>query len=317
MAHEAITAEGLFRRYFWPHYPPDVRADPVHFRDRDVNPSNNPTLTATLADAAGVFVDNAPRLLGAPIALDDAGVAVLARALDRARRDAWLAEPEAFTPAGTLFNAVVHGSAFLGEVMVRVHGGVWSLRRPLWESVVCRPQGGAVAPFHWLLKCLADDAIDDVPLAYRWHVHVVMAGAAPETLPRITDAARLPALQRPTYDLLVKYLRQHLPALRDVGEGFPTASEFTAKRYASLGFEVLHGGRVLALHGQSPPQQKGAPSTVEVTWMTALGFDHADVIPADVGIPYVARAVTDAVLEVTVRWQGRPVTHRVTLRGHT
>ncbi|MFO0608479.1 MAG: hypothetical protein U0324_35265 [Polyangiales bacterium] len=316
MATESVTAEGLFARHFWPYYPPDVRADPAHFRDLDANPAGNPALARTLADAAKVFVDNAPALLGAPVTLDDAGVAVLARSLTRARRDAWLAEPGADGPEGTLFNAVVHASAFLGEVIVRAHGGAWSMRRPMWESVVKRPRGGAVAPFHWLLKSLADDAIDDAPLAYRWHVHVVMANASPESLDRVTEAKRLPTLKAPTYDLLVKYLHQHLPTLRDVGEGFPTAAEFTAKRYASLGFEPLHGGRVLALHGQAPPQDEGAPSTVEVTWVTAAGYDHADVIPADAGVPYFARAVTDEMLEVTVAWKGRPVTHRLTFRGH-
>ncbi len=316
MANPAITAEGLYERYFWPHYPADVRADPAHFRDLDANPSNNPHLAATLSDAAAVFVANAPALLGAAVTLDDDGVATLARSLTRARRDAWLAEPDAISPEGTFFNAIVHASAFVGEVIARQHGGTWELRRPMWESVVRRRRRGAVAPFHWLLRSLADDAIDAAPLAYRWRVHVVMASATPETLPVVTTAKRLPSLKTPTYDLLVKYLHQHLETLRDVGEGFPSAGEFTAKRYTTLGFEPLHGGRVLALHGQSPPQDDGGVSTVEVMWLTAGGYDHADVFPADANVPYFARAVSDEVMEVTVAWKGRPVTHRVAFHGH-
>lgn len=316
MATEAITAERLYERYFWPHYPADVRADPARFRDLDANPSKNPHLAATLAEAAQVFVDNAPALLGAPVTLDDDGVATLARALTRERRDAWLSPPDALSPEGVFFNAVVHASAFLGEVIARAHGGAWELRRPMWESVVRRRRRGAVAPFHWMLRSLADDAIDDAPLAYRWRVHVVMASATPDALPVVTEAKRLPSLKAPTYDLLVKYLHQHVGALRDVGEGFPSAAEFTAKRYATLGFEALHGGRVLALHGQAPPQEEGGVSTVEVMWLTAAGYDHADVFPADAGVPYFARAVSDEVVEVTVAWKGRPVTHRVAFHGH-
>ncbi len=315
MSDDPVTAERLLARFFWPHYPPDVRADPERFRHLDANPAGNPRLDAMLPEAAEVFVANAPALLGVAPGFDDDGVGAVARALTRARRDAWLAAPDAASPEGELFNAVVHASAFVGEVIVRRHGGRWSLRRPLWESVVMRREGGAVSPFHWILRSLADDAIDDVPLAVRWHLHVVMPGADPSAMPVVTEAARLPTLKAPTYDLLVKYLHQHLPALRDVGEGFPSAAEFTAKRYASLGFTPMHGGRVLALHGQAPPAAEG-PSTVEVMWLTASGFDHADVLPADPDVPYFARAVTESLLEVTVAWKGKPLTHRISLRGH-
>lgn len=313
---DPTTAERLFSRYFWPQYPPDVRADPARFRHLDVNPGGNPALYATLAEAAAVFVDNAPTLLGAPLTYDDDGVAVLARALDRTRRDAWMADGEG--PDATLFQALVHASAYLGEVMVRCHGGRWELRRPLWESIVHRRTKGAVAPFHWLLRSLADESIDATPLAVRWRVHVLMASAAPETFPVITAEKRLPGLKAPNYDLLVKYLHRHLPTLHDVGEGFPNAADFTAKRYATLSVQPMHGGRVLAMHGQAPPTDGAAdtPSTVEVHWLTAAGHDHTDVVPADVGVPYFGRAVSDELLEVTVAWKGRPITHRLTFRGH-
>ncbi len=131
----------------------------------------------------------------------------------------------------------------------------------------------------------------------------------------LTEAKRLPSLKAPVYDLLVKYLRQHLAPLRDVGEGFPSAAEFSAKGYATLGFEPLHGGRVVALHGMVPGEGE-RPSTVEVMWLGAGGYDHADVVPCDIGVAHFARAVTDEILELTVAWKGRPVTHRLSLRGH-
>jgi hypothetical protein len=314
MTADAHTAASLYEKFFWPHYPADVRAEPERFRDLDVNPAKNPALSATLSEAAALFVENAPKLLGEPVTLDDAGIATLARTLDRARRDAWIAATDPAAP-GPLFQAVVHASAFVGEVIAQRHGGIWELRRPLWESIVRRSTRGAIAPFHWILKSLADDAIDDAPLAYRWRVHVVMAGVDPTDWPVITEAKRLPTLKNPVYDTLVKYLHQHLPTLRDVGEGFPSPAEFSAKRYTTLGFEPLHGGRVLALHGQVPGEGDG-PSTVEVMWITPTGYDHADVLPCDAKVPHFARALNADTLEVTLAWKGRPVTHRLTLRGH-
>ena len=210
---------------------------------------------------------------------------------------------------------VVHAAAYLGEVMVRAHGGRWEIRRPLWESVIHRWRGGTVSPFHWLLKTLADDAIDDVALAPRWRIHVVMHDLDLDGLPVIAPAQKLPGLKHPTYDLLVKYLHQHLPELRDVGEAFPSPAEFTARGYESLSFERLHGGRVVALHGLVPCVGERPPA-VEVSWMTARGLDHADTIPCDPGVAYFGRAINDELIEVTVAWNGKPHTHRLSIRGH-
>ena len=117
------------------------------------------------------------------------------------------------------------------------------------------------------------------------------------------------------YDLLVKYLHQHLPELRDVGEGFPSPAEFTARAYESLSFERLHGGRVVALHGLVPAAGE-RPPVVEVSWLTGRGFDHADTIPCDADGAYFGRAVNDELIEVTVAWQQKPHTHRLSIRGH-
>lgn len=312
---EALTATSLLNRWFWPFYPSDVRAAPFLHRDVDANPGHNPSLLAPLAEAAELFAANAEGLLGERLPLTDAGVATLARSLTRARRDEWIAQSDPTAPGNLFFQAVVHAALFVGEVMVREHGGRWELRRPLWESVVHRRRGGAVSPFHWLLKSLADDAVDELPLAARWRVHVLMPDLDLDALAVIAPEKKLPSIKRPTYDLLVKYLHQHLPALRDVGEGFPSPAEFTERAYESLAFERLHGGRVVALHGLVPAAGE-RPAVVEVSWMTARGFDHADTIPSDPGVAYFGRAVSDELVEITVAWQGKPHTHRLSIRGH-
>lgn len=309
-----ITAESLLNDWFWPHYPEDVRRDPFLHRDVDANPGGNPHLAETLSEAAALFADNAGGLLGQKLTLDDAGVGALARALTRERRDDWIARSDPKDPDNLFLNAVLHASAFVGEVAVRAHGGRWSLRRPMWESLVLRPGGGSFSPFHWMLKSLADDAIDAAPLAVRWRLHVEMATLDVDALPVIAAPRKLPSIKEPTYDLLVKYLHQHLPSLKDVGEGFPSPADFTARRYPTLGFALLHGGRALAMHGQTRGEE--GVDRVEVMWLTAAGFDHADILPTDAGVAHFARAVTDDTLEVTTAFRGKPNTHRLGLRGH-
>ncbi len=317
-----VSADALFSRFFWPLYPPDVRADPAAAQHTDANPARNPALLAPWVEAAELFVQNAPRLLGTELTYDADGISRLSRALDRSRRDAWIAASDPADPGNPLFNAVVHGAAYVGEVIVRAHGGAWAMRRPTWESLVMRrvkdrdaiKTTGAIPPFHWLLKHLSDAEIDAGSLAYRFHVHVELATADVALLPVIAPPRRLPSIREPTYALLSRYLAQHLPTLRDLGDGFPSAADFTARGYATLGFEMFHGGRVLAMHGQIPAHDD-VPPLVEILWLTARGFDHADTVPTDAGAAYFARP-TGEVLEVTVAWKARPHTHRVGFRGH-
>src|SRR6266545_2425236 len=227
---QALTADVLFERYFWPHYPPDVRADPGRFNDLDVNPGRNPTLLARLVESAEIFVRNAPMILGVELSISPKGVGQLAHALDRQKRDALLAVSTPEDPNNPFFNTVVHAALFVGEVAVRTHGGTWSVRRPLWESVVIRHKPnqkanrsrppGAIPPFHWVLRHLSD-AEDQTSLLQRYHVHVELATVDVASFPVIAAPRELPTLRKPTYDLLVKYVQQHLPGLRDIGTGFP------------------------------------------------------------------------------------------------
>jgi hypothetical protein len=323
---ESQSAQAWFERWFLEHYPEEVRRDYHRAVDTDANPANNPTITAHLSEAAELFARNAPALLGTELSFDGAGVARLAKALDRDRRDRWAAQSKPEDPSNMLFNAVVHGAMFIGECAVRAHGCRWSARNPLWESRVDRfvrdgdkqKPIGPFSPFQWLLKHLDDREISESRLADRFRVHVEFATADVESYPKIVTAQRLPKLDGGAYDLLVKFLHRHVPTLTDLGPLFPSVSEFTAIQYRTLGFEVFHDGRVLAMHALFTPPDADpheSTSTVDVYWLTAEGAQRIDRIPCAAHPPYFARKTGDS-LEVTVATNAKPHTHRIGYRGH-
>lgn len=323
---DSSSAQALFERWFLRHYPEDARRDYHRAVDTDANPANNPSIAAHLTDAAELFVRNAPALLGTELTFDGAGVARLAKALDRERRDRWIAQSRPEDPGNVLFNAVIHGAIFIGECAVRAHGCQWSTRNPLWESRVerfvrdreTRKPIGPFSPFQWLLKHLDDREIAESRLADRFRVHVEFATADVESYPKIVTAQKLPKLDGGQYDLLVKFLHRHVPTLSDLGPLFPSITEFQAINYRSLGFEVFHDGRVLAMHALFTPPDADpheSTSTVDVYWLTAEGAQRIDRIPCAAHPPYFARKTGD-VLEVTVASNGKPHTHRIGYRGH-
>ncbi|HLK40233.1 MAG TPA: hypothetical protein VKU41_25955 [Polyangiaceae bacterium] len=265
-----MDPEELFYRYFLPVYPPDSRADLAKARATDANPARNPALTAHLQEASTQFVANARALFGVDLQLDrtDESVHRLSAALTLERRDEWAARGEPGTAQNVLFNAVVHGSAYVGACIVSSHGGVWGVRRPLWESVVrlsSRAGEADLAVFHWWVKALADGS--RASLADRYRTHVEVPCMRPESLPVLADPARsLPRLVRPTYDLLHKYLRAHLPEVRDLGTHFPAPERFAELALSWLDFRLLGGGRLLLLAGLS---RHG----LHLFWVGASGFD--------------------------------------------
>jgi hypothetical protein len=297
-----VDAEQLFVRWFLPVYPPDARADLARARTADANPGRNPSILAHLDEAADTFVRGAPALFGAEtsaaLALDrtDASVHRLSAALTRERRDAWAAGGTPGTPASTLFNAVVHGAAYVGSCVVASHAGTWSVRRPLWESVVrlrSRAGDADLAVFHWWLKSLADDT-QGATLADRYRAHVEVPCARPEELPLLVpDAARaLPRLKQPRYDLLHKYLRAHLPEVRDVGRDFPSAERFEAFGFRWMDFHVLGGGRMVLLAGASA-------HGLHLFWVSAAGFEKSALYPCDAFPDPVVRVEGDRVVAMT------------------
>jgi hypothetical protein len=305
-----VNAEELFARFFLPLYPEDARDDPALARARttNANPGGNPALLAHLDDAADRFAENAAALFGresaAALSLDrtDASVHRLSAALTGERRDAWAASGTPGTPESALFNAVVHGAAYVGACVVANHGGVWGVRRPLWESVVrlrSRAGEGDLAVFHWWLKSLAghDGAglaeTGAATLADRYRAHVEVPCARPEELPSIAPADRaLPRLQRPRYHLLHQYVRAHVPELRDLGADFPSPERFDEIGFRWLDFHLVGGGRMLLVAGASP-------HGLHLYWLTSVGFEKSAFIACDADPEPLVRAEDDRIVALT------------------
>ena len=282
----AVTVESLFRETFLPLYPEDVRSDLARARSEDANPANNPNIVAHLGDAARVFVEMAPAALGVAagtLDLDysDASVHRLSAALTPERRDRLASQGARGTADNVLFNFVVHGAAYVGACVVRAHGGAWAVRRPLWESLVhlSSRAGEAQLPvFHWWLKSLADPSADATlpSLADRYRAYVEVPCARPEELPVIASPDRdLPKIAKGVrYDVFYKYIKAHLPELRDVGEAFPSPERFADYELASLSFDLVGDGRMLVIHG---PSKHG----LHAFWMTKAGFEKSAFWPCD------------------------------------
>jgi hypothetical protein len=310
-----VDAATLFERFFLPLYPPDARADLARARSEDANTADNPSIRAHLDDAAARFAANAPALFAAaPGAQDlrldftDASVHRLSAVVGPAMRDAWAAQGAPGSAESTLFNAVVHGAAYVGACVVASHGGVWGARRPLWESVVrLRSRAGEadLAVFHWWLKSLADGD-QGATLADRYRAHVEVPCARPEELPVVVAGAeqrRVPRLQRPRYDTLYKSLRAHLPELRDLGEDFPSPERFAAFELRWLDAHVLGGGRMVLLAGASA-------HGLHLFWIGAAGFEKAAFFPADAFPDPVVRVEGDRIVALTSD-AGAPRTHEM------
>ncbi len=281
---EPVTAESLFARVFLPLYPEDAARDLARARREDANPAENPGVTAHLAEAAAIFTEMAPVVVGAAaLVLDysDASVHHLSRALTRELRDRWLAEPGVGTAESTLFNVVVHGAAYVGECIVRSRAGArWLVRRPLWESLVAlrSPAGDAeLAVFHFWLKALADDALEGkvASLADRYRTHVEEPTRDWSSLPRfLTLARKTPRLAKVRYDAFYKYLRAHFPEIRDVGNDFPSAARFDELGLRWLDAHVVGDGRMALFAG-------AGEAGVHLFWLDSHGFVKAAFIATD------------------------------------
>lgn len=313
-----ITASSLFASYFRPLYPPELRDDAalVAAREIDANPAGNPQFARTLAETAIVFAQLAPRALGAPaLALDfsDASVHHLGVALDRRARDRLLEASKPGDPEAPIVQVVVHGAAYLGECVVRAHGGKWGIRRPLWESVVhltSRAGEGALTPFHWWLKSLADDEIERAGLVARHRQYVERAALRLEDVPPIVTTAVdrvLPTLKIVRYDLLHKHLRAHLPEIRDLGRDFPSAEAFADLGFLELSFLLLGEGRLLLMHGRG---KRG----LHLFWLDRDGFSHAALFPASPGDPATVTVEGDKLIVQFVQ-EGTPRRHEMLYWG--
>jgi hypothetical protein len=293
-----------------PLYPPDARsaADLARARATDANPGKNRFIVAHLHDATERFIGSARELFGTDLVLDrsDASVHRLSAAITGDRRDAWAARGAPGTADNALFNVTIHGAAYVGSCVVASHGGVWSVRRPLWESVVqLRSRAGeaSLAVFHWWLKYLADDA-QGATLADRYRTHVEVPCARPEELPVVVAVAReLTRLMKPRYDTLHKYLIAHLPELRDLGADFPSPARFASLGLRWLDFHVLGGGRMVLMAG---PSSGG----LHLFWVSAGGFEKSAFFACDAFPDPVVRVTEERVVVVT-RDNGQEQVHEM------
>ncbi len=312
----AVTAESLFQAYFLPLYPDDVRDSLRAARSTDANPAKNPAVLAHLDDAAARFVALAPWILGGDPELDysDESVHRLSRLLTLALRSALSSRGEAGSAENELFNVVVHGAAYVGACVVRSHGGAWSVRRPLWESVVTlesRAGKGDLPVFHWWLKSLSDAALAEGgsgTLADRYRASVEIPCARPEDWPVIAPEDReLPRITKVRYDVLYKYLKAHLPELKDLGEHFPTPERFEELGFKHLDLALLGGGRVLLMHGLGR-------AGLHLFFLTKAGFDKALYYPADAFPEPLVKIVGDK-LQVHLSIEKKPQVHEMLFWG--
>lgn len=256
---EPLTAERLFQRVFQGLYPPN--ADLAKIRATDANPANNPAILAGLVETAQLFAKLAPEALDAPdlvLDLSDASVHRLAPLLTLERRAKLLEsaldeQPGKRSKPPLLAHFVLHGAIYVGACVVRNHGGTWLVRSPLWESLVelqSRAGVAHIAPFAWWLRALSDDEIGRATLLDRYRTHVETPTFDPESLPVIAPAdRRLPRLEKVRYDLFYKYLKAHLPELKDVGADFPSPERFEEMGFRWLEPRLVGDGRILVLFG--------------------------------------------------------------------
>jgi hypothetical protein len=305
-----LTTDKLFSRYFLPLYPEDARTSLeglAQARSTDANPGQNPAVLARAEEAALAFSKLAPAAFDAPsLALDftDESVHRMGALLTRERRDAWLTDPGA-GELPTIVNMAIHGALYVGACVVRSHGGAWQLRNPLWESLVrldSRAGTGDLAIFHWWLKALGDEEIDDPRLVDRYRAHVEVPTARPEELPIIAQPdRRLPRLRKVRNDSLNKHLRAHLPELRSVGADFPSPERLDEMRFEWLDFLLIGGGRMLVMHG---PTDRG----VHLFWLDASGFNKSAYYAADAFPEHKVEALDDR-LRVIVPVLGQARVH--------
>ena len=305
---DTSTADSLLRTLLLPLYPREALAGLDEARRRDANPARNASIYRALDEAADVFAAMAPRAISPELSLDrsDASVHRLGAAVTRETRDRLLATPSQAGPP-ELAIVLVHGAIYVGACVVASHGGEWLVRNPLWESrVALRSRAGEseLAPLSWLCRAFADDQIDRATLGDRYRMHVEVPCAKPEELPVIAPPdRRLPRLKAPRYDTLHKYLRAHLPELRDLGTDFPSPERFAEMQFAWLDFVLVGDGRMLVLHG---PTDAG----VHVFWLDLGGFAKVAYYPADAFPEHKVETQGDKV-RVIVPLLGKTVFHEV------
>ena len=139
---------------------------------------------------------------------------------------------------------------------------------------------------------------------YRTHVEVptLDAGALPRFVATHTER-RLPRITKPRYDVLYKYLRAHLPELKDVGRDFPSPERLDDMRLRWLDAHVLGEGRMVLLAG-------AGEGGVHLFWLDGQGFVKAAFYAADSMPEPIVRVEGDRV-KVLGRYEQKDVVHEM------
>jgi len=308
----ALDAQAIFVTYFLPLYPPDVFADLASARTTDANPAKNKAIFDHIEDAAKIFAARAPALFGKDLGLDfsDASVHRMSAAITRELRNRWRDTGAPGTAESELFNVIVHGAAYVGECARRGRTAEWSVRRPLWESVVVlesRAGTAKLAVFHWWLKSLADDAFENSlggTLADRYRTHVETPTFDSDALPIFLKGERkLPRITKPRYDVLYKYIKAHLPEIRDVGADFPTAERFDDFDFRWIDFFIVGEGRMLLMAA-------AAPTGVNLFWLGNEGFTKGAFVPCDAFPEPIVKTNGDKIVLV-LRSEKKDIVHEM------
>ncbi len=307
-----LRADELFRTAFARLYPPGADLDEL--RRTDANPAGNPAIFAKLEELAATFARLAPAALHEPgtadlaLALDDASVHRVAARIDRARRDAWLAEVDD-SGVSRLAVLTLHGAVWTGACIVatRPARARWLVRNPLWESRVRLESAagvGELAPFMWWLKSLADEEVDKTALSARYRTHVEVPTFDGDALAVIAPPdRRFPRLAKARYDALFRHLKAHAPEIRSVGEDFPSPARMDELGFAWIEGRWLGGGRMLLLHG---PTKTGTMAM----WLSIDGFVKSAYFEGDRGAPHVVDVDGDK-LRFIVQVGGKSVVHEM------
>ncbi len=311
MSSNAWSAESLFERLLAPLYPPELLADLDGTRARDINPASNPRFFAELADTARRFQQLAPMALGAPnLLLDgsDASMHRLGSALTLEARARCLRER---APDGLplLVHVILHGAAYTGECIIRNHAGQWQARQPLWESrvrLVSAAGDASLAVLSWWLRALSDEEVGRDLLSARYRIHVEEPCADPskrEPFLLAPTERHLPRLKLPSYDRLHKYLRAHLPELRDLGQDFPSPERFAELAFSWLQPLILGRGSMVLLYG---PTAEG----IMLLWLDQGGFVKSAFLAGE-ELPEPRIELDGEILRVHCHWLGKEVFHEL------
>ena len=234
--------------HFLPLYPPDARGDLAQARATDANPARNPAIFAHLGrgrrrPSRGPGAES-PRHRGADRARLH-GRECSSRERSASRRETARSGGRPLGRWGRARERALQRGRSRGRLRRRVRQSAQSTRARgargaprLWRALVSHRLASPARPSSRSstggLKTLADEDVERV--GSRWPIVTApmwrTRRRALKTLPIIATltgasaSVAFPRLAKPRYDTLHKWLKAHLPELRDLGEHFPSPERF-------------------------------------------------------------------------------------------